>query len=471
MQNLHCQSRMTLHMLGALGLCLAIASAPAQTESVSSPTHLAMTRTKAVCGGLVRGDASWLEQATAGSPVRHATQAHLEELQQLAPEELKRPISLDDDGWSRAVAGWGNVFKGGNPFIGRPRASAGKVAIPVRFQTALLTTHWEFHYEIRNSRPVLQRISLPFDGMDLSHWMAERIFYTTYEDLPLDQHAPLLDASVNTMRNVLIVVLVVFIAAIFLRIRSKRQTRSTLKSKGFIVVAVILVAIVAAQFVIRSRKEPEQESITPTDQKKRLFVDRLRLHQCMTGRPSEAERLATDILMQRPDDRTVELQLLQALTMQRKAAEATPRLQEMAKADQTDTNLRIFALDRLAKLASATKQYNDVVKHLLQVCKEFGEDAAVLVRIADALDKAGQPDEAEVALKRALKATPGDADALLLHARLAMRKEDFDAAAQDLRKLKKHYGLNIVLLERDLDFSELKKNKDYADIFMYDDSL
>lgn len=465
----------TVSWFCAAVLCLlplfpAVAAAPDPATDEPAAVTAARTRTRAICTGLVRGDPSPLLMFAAESPMRIVAQNHLHTLQRLVPDDRKKPLRLDLEHWRNALAHENTTMKGGSCVITAPRAHGPTLVLTARFEVHGLPRYWRFLYRVSNTMPALESIDLPFAGMTLAASIAERLFFTAYADAAPER--PVKSQKPDTWRNVLILIAVLFaIALLFQRRQKAPRARDLLRNRRVIFAVAVFIALALWLIISRSHRlaPAKPETLDAPARRRRSFERRLLLHLHMTrGRYARAETLAADLLSAHPDrkDPTVQLQLLQALISQKKTDHALPRLRAMTSANEAPA--RAFAYDRLAMLAMDAGRYDDAARHLLHLRKIIGEDDDVLARIAHALDNAGQKPEAQKALARALQAHPLNSRALFLRARWAMRVNDLDAAAADLRTLKKNYGLNVILLQRDEDFSKLKKHRQYADLFAND---
>ena len=193
-----------------------------------------------------------------------------------------------------------------------------------------------------------------------------------------------------------------------------------------------------------------------------LAADRQRLvEQSLAGRHAEAETLARKLAVAAPDDALMRCLLAGALMQQKKHGEAKPILEHMVRQDQAP----IYAHHQLAMLALAEGRQDDAMRHLGSVLDGLGNDDAIMVDIAGVYAMIGKMESAREWLGRALAANPRSFDALILRARLAARAGELDAAAADLRAMRRHHLVDPSSLARDPDFKRLRDSPEFADVF------
>jgi hypothetical protein len=431
----------------------------------------AMQDTRAISEGLLKGNSHPFQTIVLTDAMRQRIMSHLEHLQMLVPESARKTIKPTDDEWRAIAAEAGAGFKGGDCYLTRPELKDKRIAVTARFEKNRAPTYWRLRYTNEDGRFALEAVDVPLVGVSLAGWFAERIFFEAYKELiPKNRQAA---PKSNGLRNFVGAIVIVMIAGFFLIRRRRPKTAKPAKRNPLVMVVIIaLLAVVIIQLNKSSQKNEDKSVRTPEEIKLRALETRLILRLRMKqGYYPSAERLANELLESNanaddPAQGLVVRQYIMASIAQKKFDQVRNHL--AAEAQAKEERRRAFALHWSAHVAVKEEKYGDAVTHLLGLQKFLGEDDAILVRMADALRNSRKEDEALIALARALGANKSSIDALILRARISVGREDYDAAAEDLRRLKKLAGLNIVLLERDDDFKKMKSLKQYADIFAND---
>jgi len=447
-----------------------IAAAASFGEPADKLAENARALTMTACDGLVHSDVEPLLAQVLAGPMPRAANKALRDLQTLLPAGSGR-TELTPADWRSALADWARALENGSCRATLVRADGDRAVLTARFETTLFDTgrkpwYWRFHYRASPKAIRLESVDLPFMGMTLARAVAERTFFERHKEEVKDDVA--IPGKGRLVRNLIFIVAFLFIATLLLRRRREAGSRKgILRNKGFLIVLIVLMALLVYQLARRLTR-PAPEKPPPVGSMNTLFADRILLKRRMIEEKyGVAEHLALNILDRtRAPDITVQLHLAEALLGQKKHRDALPVLEKLATAE--DEVVRAFACNHLARLDMSLRSGAAAVKYLLALRKIVGDDDAILVRLARAFDRNGQSEEAALALKLALSKNPRSGAAILLRARFAVDRNDLEAAAADLRTLKKQYGLNIYRLRKDKDFARLKKDPRFADLFTDD---
>lgn len=150
-------------------------------------------------------------------------------------------------------------------------------------------------------------------------------------------------------------------------------------------------------------------------------------------RLDEAEKVLRDALAETPDDFDKQRALLVFLASKKGNDAAASELSKMLARSPEDADLRFveasFALQ--AKNADEAKR---IYRQVIETAKGIGPNAVKARNaLAEMLLKEGELEEASALIEETLKEEARDADALFLHAVIALKNKDLDQAVADLR--------------------------------------
>jgi tetratricopeptide (TPR) repeat protein len=337
------------------------------------------------------------------------------------------------------------------------------LAVTARLEKERAPTYWRFVFSVLDGEATLERFELPFAGTTLGAWLGERIFANTYAGaIPQDGEGAASDGDAGVL---LAPVIILFLAGSLFLLTRRRRGKGPAAGRGLIILFLCLLAALVALLPRLSGQTAQEAAAQAADP----FADRVRLHLCMReGRLAEAELLARRLLTaaDRPEDVLrdfVARQYVLASIGREKLDQAASYLEAQLAGGAPVR--RAFALHWGAHVAERQGRFLKAASYLEQLRDILGDDDLLFVRTASALADAGRMPEALAALSRALAVNRESLDALLLRARLQIRRKDYDAAAADLRRVKAMGAIYPELLRTDPDFKKLRTFEQYADIF------
>ncbi len=251
------------------------------------------------------------------------------------------------------------------------------------------------------------------------------------------------------------VVLLLFGYLLFRRNKAAKETQPfTLRAAFLVPLGLLILFVMLVGWLYQNQRpvKPSEDSGQQMSMAAKLLGG---------GNFPDVERRAREALKLSPENLTARLALVNALMAQHKFADAKPMLQTLIDRDEE----ALFAHRELAIIATQSNDYAEAVRHLNALLDGLGEDEATLLDLAGMELSAGNSAEAEKALGRALAVNPTSFGALEMRARILIRRNNFDDAANDLRAIRKAYPASADYLSKDPEFSKLKSMGKYADLF------
>jgi len=460
--------------------------------------------TEAVAKGLVAGRTQPLLDLVGAGEITDVLLREATQRWGLSEDQQARLAVGLHEGWRRLAGEMARGVKDAFPHLMPARAERGHIVATVRFDLPEARNYLLFRYRPSSRGPRLVNIEYPLLGMDLVDIMLTRMpRHKPPAHLP-DPTPRGQAREVATKTAALLFALVAIAWAVWRRGRMKggkdgRSEGSKPSNKGgkegdgerraesgesansgisgrgargakgakhsfvrhpALYAALVLYAAVfcVAYHGVAARNRRHAEAVREWQ----LAADRQRLVEySLAGRHAEAEDLARKLALAAPDDALMRCLLAGALMQQEKHTQAKPVLEQMVRQDQAP----IYAHHQLGMLALAEGRHADAIRHLGSVLDGLGNDDAIMVDIAGVHAMTGETQRARDWLGRALAANPQSFDALILRARLAVRAGELDAAAADLRAMRRHHLVEPGSLARDPDFKRLRDSPEFADVF------
>jgi len=165
------------------------------------------------------------------------------------------------------------------------------------------------------------------------------------------------------------------------------------------------------------------------------YITHLAGYYAAQNRPADAEALLRQTIKDKPDNTDIKLTLVDFLAKQGKPEAAIEQLSQFLKAEPDNYKLR----STLARAQLASKEPDKAIAtYQYTIDKDVkGEGIEARNRVIEILLAQNKRKEAEALLKDVLKLEPGNADALLIRARLELADNNTEAAIADLRTVLK----------------------------------
>ena len=444
-----------------LGLTVLFALSAAGGEEQRS-VQQAVKVTDEVVKAMVRGDPRPMLRIWEAGPLTETVMSRVgntDGLSAAATGHLKRQYTHIVRGFFSLMA---KGLEGGEYFILRPRAEGGRLTVPVRIETAEDAEYWLLHYARGAESPRLQSLELPLIGMDVASYVLDLTPdpSTLVRKTETEQEKSFAYALGYYVFGPLLLVVLAFGLG-YKWYRRDWPTGSIcayLRHPGFYLpLILILISVGVAGVGKRAGKRPSQR--TPESE---LGTPKARLGKLVReGRFREAEGLSRELLKRSPSDVFASVFLVRSLRCQNKREAARTVLTGMLERGRAG----FFAHGELGELAIEAGDWGAAVSHLEANLAHLGNDDLTMTFLANVHMEAGNYAEAHGWSVRALEINPNRIGAIVCRARIFVREDKLDAAAPELRKLVELGAVDVDGLASDEDFSRLRSDPKYADIF------